>query len=116
MIINSIRENLFSLVEQTLIRNNAHSFIVDQHRFDNLIINTSFIIRECLVLDDNGVIIDGFTMMPFSDFPYKGKSFFELLGGGKYTPHMSRIASPIDTSLYINNPDTYTPLQGVERY
>lgn len=85
-----------------------------QFRVDNYIVNASFGVKECLVLDDYGVVIDGFVTTPQfgnGDFKYKDKTFFELLGG---IDNKSITASPIDKSLYINNLDTYTPQLGVE--
>lgn len=103
MIIYSKNENLEKIAREVLSKNNILEFEVNQLRTDNYIINTSFGLRECLLLSDDGVVIDGFTSKPFSDFLYKGKTFFELLCNTTYTPNMSILATPIDKKFYIDN-------------
>lgn len=103
MIINSLMSNLLEHITKKLSDNNINSFEFRQIRFDNFLINTSFIIRSCLVLSDDGTVIDGFDTSPICYSPYKGKSFFELLGGKIYTQDMSIMATPIDKKLYIDN-------------
>lgn len=103
MIIYSKNKNLEKIAKEVLAKNNILDFEVNQLRIDNYIINTSFGMRECLLISDDGVVIDGFTSRPFSDFLYKGKTFFELLCNTIYTPNMSILATPIDKELYINN-------------
>jgi hypothetical protein len=117
MIVIPINPELPSIIKRLFDAHGARYWCVStQFRVDNYIVNASFGVKECLVLDDHGVVIDGFVttaQFDVDDFKYKDKSFFELLGG---ISNKSTTASPIDKLLYINNIDTYTPQLGVERY
>lgn len=50
-----------------------------QLRKGRYVINTHMIIEECLVLDDDDNIIDGFSMMPILELPWKDEPFIEHL-------------------------------------
>jgi hypothetical protein len=95
--IDSINKDLYESLIKELDENNIFYFCIEQIRFKNYIINTSFGVKQCLLLDSNGVVIDGFSRSPINNYLYKGKTFYELLGG------VDGIANPIDKLIYIDN-------------
>ena len=66
-----------------------------QYKKGNFLINAHLQITECLLFDDFGKIIDGFVTTDIRNFLYNGKSFFELLGGKKYSKDGDTV-SPIN--------------------
>jgi hypothetical protein len=70
-----------------------------QYKKEKFLINAHFQTTECLLFDDLGKIVDGFILTDVRNFLYNGKSFFELLGGKKYSKD-GDIVNPIDFNLY----------------
>ena len=104
MSITSKDPNLYDLISSELSYSNFGIITADtiQIRYKNYIVNTAFGIKECLLLDDAGNIIDGFVRTGLNNYTYKGKSFFELLGGIVYDHTKSMECVPISADLYIN--------------
>ena len=73
----------------------------EQIKIGNYLINTSFGPKECLLLDDSGVVIDGFVISRKPEYMYNGKPFYELLGG-KLEYGMT--SNPLSEMLYVKTP------------